>query len=172
MKENVWQEHQHKLGIFTERSVSLIEIKEIHQNLLIQHSAISEEVADAIERNDYVELSHLLVNRSKIQSAINEVESLHEDELNCPISMNDRIGKALKDAAATLESKGEDMLSNVTNNLDKLNKVAGNMVTNAISISNKTLSKGNQLNHRAGKLLIHKTSEGLAKLADIIQKRS
>lgn len=171
MKENVWQEQQHKLGLFTERSVSLLEIKEIHQKLLIQHTAISEEVADAIERNDYVELSHLLVNRGKIQSAIKEIEVLHEDELS-HVSMNDRIGKALKDAAATMESKGEDVLSNVINNLDKFNQSAGNMVTKAISISNKTLSKGNQLNHRAGKLLIHKTSEGLAKLADIIQKRS
>ncbi|HHW36179.1 MAG TPA: hypothetical protein GXX18_02600 [Bacillales bacterium] len=151
MKENVWQEHQHKLGILVERSVSLLEI---YQNLLIQHVAISEEVEDAIERNDYVKLSHLLVNRSKIQSAIKEVESLHVDELNSPDSMNGRICKALKDAAATMESKGEDMLSNVINNLDKFNQTAGNMVTRAISISNKTLSKGNQLNHRAVQLLI------------------
>lgn len=172
MKENVCQEHQHKLGLLTERSVSILEIKEIHQNLLIQHAAISEEVADAIERNDYVNLSHLLVNRSKIQSAIKEVESLHEDELHSPDSMNGRICKALKDAAATMESKGEDMLSNVINNLDKFNQIAGNLVTRAISISNKTLRKGNQLNHRAGKLFIRRTSEGLAKLADIIQKRS
>lgn len=172
MKENVWKEYQHKLGIFTERSVSLLEIKEIHQNLLIQHAAISEEVADAIERNDYVNLSHLLVIRSKIQSAIKEVESLHEDELNSPDSMNSRICKVLKDAAATMESKGEDMLSNVTHNLDKFNQTAEDMVTRAISISNKTLSKANQLNHQAGKLLIRRTSEGLAKLADIIQKRS
>jgi hypothetical protein len=147
MKENVWQGHQHKLGLLTERSVSLLEIKEIHQNLLIQHTAISEELTDAIERNDYVQQSHLLVNRSKIQSAIKEIESLNEHELNSHVSMNDRISKALKDAAITMESKGEDILLNVINNLDKLNQSAHSMVSKVTSISNKTISRGIQLSH-------------------------
>lgn len=172
MKENVWQEQQHKLGLLMERSVSLLEIKEIHYNLLIQNAAISEEVADAIERNDYVQLSHLLINRSKILSAIKEIESLHEHELNSPVSMNDRISEALKDAAITMESKGEDILLNVINNLDKLNQSAHSMVLKATSISNKTISRGNQLSHKVGKFLVHKTSEGVAKLAEVIQKRS
>ncbi|CAM3489502.1 hypothetical protein GCM10009865_32400 [Aeromicrobium ponti] len=172
MKENVWQEQQHKLGLFTEKSVSLFEIKEIHQNLLIQQAAISEEIAVAIIRNEYVKLSHLLVNRSKIQSAIKEIEFLHEDELNSHVSMNDRISKALRDAAITMESKGEDILLNVISNLDKLNKSAHSMISKATSISNKTFSRGNQLSHQAGKFLVHKTSEGLAKLSDVIQKRS
>jgi len=172
MKENVWQEYQHKLGLFKEKSESFLEIKEIHEILLNQHAAISKEVADAIERNDYVELSHLLVNRSKIQTAIEEIKPLHNNELNTYVSMNDRIGKTLKDAATTMESKGEDLLLNVINNLDKLNQSAQSMLSKATAISSKTISRGNQLSHHAGKLLIHKTSEGLAKLADIIQKRS
>ncbi|TLS35407.1 hypothetical protein [Pseudalkalibacillus caeni] len=171
MKENVWKRQQYKLGLLTERSVSLQEVKEIHQNLLNQLASISEEVAEAIERNDYVRLSHLLANRSKIQSAINEIESLYEDELISHISITDRISKALKDTATTMEDEGEDILSKLTNNLDRLNESAGDVVTKAIVISIKTLSKGNQLNHRVGKLIIHKTSDGLAKLADIIQKR-
>jgi uncharacterized protein YicC (UPF0701 family) len=171
MKENVWQKQQYKLGLLTERSVSLLEVKEIHQNLLTQFASISEEIADAIERNDYVTLSHLLANRNKIQSAINEIESLYEDELISHISITNRISKALKDTATTMENKGEDMLSKVTNNLDRLNETTGDVVTKAIWISNKTLSKGNQLNHRAGKLIIHKTSDGLTKLANLIQKR-
>ena len=172
MKENVWQAHQHKLGLLTERSVSLLEIKEIYQNLLIQHANISKGVTDAIERNDYVQLSHLLVNRSKIQSAIKEIESLNEHELNSQVSMNNRLSKALKDTAITMESKGEDILLNVINNLDKLNQSAHSMVLKATSISNKTISRGNQLSYQAGKFLVHKTSEGVAKLADVIQKRS
>lgn len=171
MKENVWRRQQYKLGLLTERSISLQEVKDTHQNLLNQLASISEEVAEAIERNDYVTLSHVLANRSKIQLAINEIESLYEDELISHISITDRISKALKDTATTMEKKGEDMLSKVTNNLDRLNESAGDVVTKAILISNKTLSKGNQLNHRAGKLIIHKTSDGLTKLADIIQKR-
>jgi hypothetical protein len=115
MKENVWQKHQHKLGLFTEKSESFLEIKEIHEILLNKLSAISEDVADAIDRNDYVKLSHLLVSRSKLQTAIEEIESLHEDELNTHVSLNNRIGKALKDAAATMEAKGEDILLNVIN---------------------------------------------------------
>lgn len=171
MKENVWKRQQYKLGLLTERSVSLQEVKEIHQNLLNQLASISEEVAEAIERNDYVTLSDLLANRSKIQLAINEIEFLYEDELISHISITDRISKAHKDTATTMENKGEDMLSKVTNNLDRLNESAGDVVTKAILISNKTLSKGNQLNHLAGKLIIHKTSDSLTKLANIIQKR-
>ncbi|WP_048718284.1 hypothetical protein [Bacillus sp. 522_BSPC] len=172
MKENVWQEQQLKLGLFTEKSESFLELKEIHEILLNKHASISEDVAGAIEANDYVKLSHLLVSRSKLQIAIEEIESLNEDELNTHDSLNDRIGNALKDAAATMETKGEDILLNVIHNLDKLIQSAHSMVSKATLISNKTISKGNQLSHQSGKLLIHKTSEGLVKLADLIQKRS
>ncbi|MFB6466463.1 hypothetical protein ACE38V_06505 [Cytobacillus sp. Hz8] len=172
MKENVWQVHQHKLGSFTEKSVSFLEIIEIHRTLLNKQAAISEELTDAIERNDFVKLSHLLVIRNRIQTAIKEIESLHGDELNFHNSMNCRIGNVLKDAATTVESKGEEILLNVIHNLDKFNHSAHSILEKAILFSNKTFSKGNHLNHIVVKLLVHKASEGLVKLANAFQKRS
>jgi uncharacterized protein YicC (UPF0701 family) len=171
MKKNMPRVKQYHCGSSIERRISLIEVKEIHQNLLNQHVDISNEIADVVEQNDYVKLAHLLVTRSKIEIAINEIESAYQSEFNIQVEMNHCISNALKDAAEKLESKGEDMLLRVTSNLEKLNDTTHTMITIATAISNKTISKGNQLGHDASKLLIRKTSEGLSRLADIIQKR-
>jgi flagellar biosynthesis component FlhA len=125
-----------------------------------------------VEQNDYVNLAHLLVTRSKIETALNEVESVYQSEFNTQVTTNHRIGNALKNAAEKMEAKGEDMLLMVTTNLGKLNDSTHSMITNATALSNKTISKGNQLGHDAGRFLIHKTSEGFSKFANSIQKRS
>ncbi|PMC35510.1 hypothetical protein CJ195_19075 [Bacillus sp. UMB0899] len=173
MKENVWNEKQNQQLVSSAgRNVSVLEIKEIHQTLINQQTSISEEVADAIERNDYVKLSQLLVTRSKIQSAITEIESLHKAELDISVPMNDRIGKSLKDTVSAMESRGEDLLLNIINNLDSFNETAHSIVSKATLTSLKTFSRSNQLGHQAGKLIIHRTAGILSKLADTIQKRS
>ncbi|WP_191566561.1 hypothetical protein [Metabacillus idriensis] len=172
MKKNMTREKQYHCGSSNERSISLIEVKEIHQHLLNQHADISDEIADVVEQNDYVKLAHLLVTRSKIETAINEIESAYQSEINIQVETNHCISNALKDAAMKMEFKGEDMLLKVTSNLEKLNNSTHTMITIATSLSNKAISKGNQLSHDASRLLIHKTSEGLSRLADIIQKRS
>ncbi|MBU8730766.1 hypothetical protein KM915_11955 [Cytobacillus oceanisediminis] len=172
MEKKITRVKQYHCGSSNERSISLIEVKEIHQNLLNQHADISDEIADVVEQNDYVKLAHLLVTRSKIETAINEIESAYQSEFNKQIETNYRISNTLKDAAEKMESKGEKMLLKVTSNLEKLNNSTHTIVTIATALSNKTISKGNQLGHDAGRLLIHKTSEGLSRLATIIQKRS
>ncbi|GAE93890.1 hypothetical protein JCM21714_3002 [Gracilibacillus boraciitolerans JCM 21714] len=172
MEKNMKRVKQNHCGSSNERSISLIEVKEIHQNLLNQHADISDEIANVVEENDYVKLAHLLVTRSKIETAINDIESAYQSEFNKQVETNHRISNALKDAAEKMESKGEDMLLKVTSNLEKLNDSTHTMITIATVLSNKTISKGNQLGHDAGRLLIHKTSEGLSRLATIIQKRS
>ncbi|MED3791060.1 hypothetical protein P4571_01195 [Niallia alba] len=159
------------LGLSNERSLSLIEVKEIHQNLLNQYANISSEIADVVKHNDYVKLSHFLVTRSKIETTINEIESAYSSEFNNQVTTNHRIGDALKNASEKMEAKGEDILLKVTTNLEKLNGSAHSIITIATALSNKTITKGNQLGHNAGRLLIHKTSNGLSKLANIIQKR-
>lgn len=120
MKKNITRVKQYLCGLSNERSISLIEVKEIHQNLLNQHEDISAEIADVVEQNDYVKLAHLLVTRSKIESAINEIESAYQSEFNKQIETNYLISNALKDAAVKMEAKGEDMLIKVTRNLEKL----------------------------------------------------
>ncbi|MEG9298394.1 hypothetical protein V6B33_18160 [Mangrovibacillus sp. Mu-81] len=172
MEKNMTRVKQYHRGSSNERSISLIEVKEIHQNLLNQHADISNEIADVVEQNDYVKLAHLLVTRSKIETAINEIESAYQSEFNKQVQTYHRISNALKDAAKKMESKGEDMLFKVTSNLEKLNDSTHTIITIATALSNKTISKGNQLSHDAGRLLINKTSEGLSRLATIIQKRS
>ncbi|QOY37343.1 hypothetical protein AWH56_006860 [Anaerobacillus isosaccharinicus] len=172
MEKNMTRVKQYHRGTSNERSISLIEVKEIHQNLLNQHADISDEIADVVEQNDYVKLAHLLVTRSKIETAINEIESAYQSEFNIQVETNHCISNALKDAAEKMESKGGDMLLKVTSNLEKLNDSTHTIITIATALSNKTISKGNQLGHDAGRLLIHKTSECLSRLATIIQKRS
>lgn len=172
MEKNMKRVKQYHCGSSNERSISLIEVKEILQHLLNQHANISDEIASVVEQNDYVKLAHLLVTRSKIETAINEIESAYQSEVNKQVETYHRISNALKDAAEKMESKGEDMLLKVTSNLEKLNDSTHTMITIATGLSKRTISKGNQLGHEAGRLLINKTSEGLSKLATIIQKRS
>lgn len=172
MKKNIKRVKQYHCGSSNERSISLIEVKEIHQNLLNQYADISDEIADVVEQNDYVKLAHLLVTRSKIETAINEIEFAYQSEFNKQVETNHRISNALKDAAEKMEFKVQDMLLKVTNNLEKIKDSTHTMITIVTALSNKTISKGNQLGHDAGRLLIHKTSEGLSRLATILQKRS
>ncbi|WP_404469258.1 hypothetical protein [Sutcliffiella horikoshii] len=171
MEKKITRVKQYHSGSSNERSISLIEVKEIHQKLLNQYANISDEIAYVVEQNDYVKLAHLLVARSKIETAINEIESAYQSEFNKQVETYHPISKALKDAAEKMESKGEDMLLKVTSNLEQLNDSTHTMIAIATALSNKTISKGNQLGHDTSKLLIRKTSEGLSRLATIIQKR-
>lgn len=163
---------QYHVGLSSERSVPLIEVKEIYQNLLNQYADISAEVADVVEQNDYVKLAHLLVTRSKIETAINAIETAYHSEFNSQVGKNHQISNALKGAAKKIETKGEDILLKVNSNLEKLNDSTHSIITIATVLSNKTISKGNQFGQNVGRLFIHKTSVGLSKLASFIQKRS
>ncbi|MEK4298895.1 hypothetical protein MKY30_05615 [Oceanobacillus sp. FSL W8-0428] len=166
MRKNLWMDHE----LINGKGVSITEIKTIYQSLLDQDVRIASEIVDSIECNDYVRLSHLLASRSKIQSAIKEVESLHEDVLK--VSTKKRISHVISNAAESMGSKGEDVLLNVINSLEKLNQTTHGLVTKSLDISSKAISKGNQLNHKAGKFLVKKTSQGLSMLADAINKKS
>lgn len=168
MRKNLWLDHE----LIDGKGVPIPEIKTIYQSLLSENERIKDEIVDSIECNDYVRLSHLLVSRSKIQSAIKDVESLHEDDLKDYVSTKERVSQVLSNAANSMEANGEDVLLNVTNSLEKLNQSAHSLLTKSLDISSKAFSKGNQLNNMAGKLLVKKTSKGLSKLADAINKKS
>jgi len=168
MKKTLWKNHE----LINGKRVSIPEIKTIYQSLLDQDVRIASEIVDSIECNDYVRLSHLLASRSKIQSAIKEVESLHEDDLKDYVSTKERVSHVISNAAESMGSKGEDVLLNVINSLEKLNQTTHGLVTKSLDISSKAISKGNQLNHKAGKFLVKKTSQGLSMLADAINKKS
>ncbi|GGM28246.1 hypothetical protein GCM10011351_12690 [Paraliobacillus quinghaiensis] len=172
MSKNVFQEYQSDAEFINGKSISRQEINTIYQSLIEQHEIVIDDLLDAIDCNDYVRLSHLLVSRNKIEIAIKEIEFLQEQEIEADISTSARISCALKDVADTMESKGEEVLEIITTNLEKLNHSAHNMISKTLSISNQTFSEGNRLNHKAGRLLINKTTKGLTKLADVIQKRS
>ncbi|MGY3714923.1 hypothetical protein ACWE42_05310 [Sutcliffiella cohnii] len=168
MRKNLWMDHE----LINGKGVPIPEIKTIYQSLLNENERIKVEIVDSIECNDYVRLSHLLASRSKIQSAIKEVESLHEDDLKDYVSTKERVSLVLSNAANSMEANGEDVLLKVTNSLEKLNQLAHSLVTNSLDISSKAFSKGNQLNHKAGKFLVKKASNGLFKLANAINKKS
>lgn len=168
MRKNLWLDHE----LINGKGVSIPEIKTIYQSLLNENERIKEEIVDSIECNDYVRLSHLLASRGKIQTAIKEVESLHEDDLKNYVSTKERVSYVLTDAAESLESKGENVLLNVIKRLEKMNQSTHNLVNKSLDFSSKAFSKANQLNHKAGKFLVKKTSQGLSKLADAINKKS
>ncbi|MFD1851040.1 hypothetical protein [Oceanobacillus bengalensis] len=168
MGKNLWLDHE----LIDGKGVPIPEIKTIYLSLLNENEKIKDEIVVSIECNDYVRLSHLLVSRSKIQSAIKDVESLHEDDLKDYISTKKRVSQVLSNAANSMEANGEDVLLNVSNSLEKLNQLAHSLVTKSLDISFRAFSKGNQLNHKAGKFLVEKTSKGLCKIADAIYKKS
>ncbi|MDC3418613.1 hypothetical protein [Aquibacillus salsiterrae] len=169
MQKNITTKHHNQ---FFDRSISIPEIRSIYQSLLSQYEDVSDEIEETVDRNDYVKLSHLLVQRSKIQSAIENIESIHEDDLATGLSFNGRIARLLNNVADITQTKGEDVLDAVTSSLERMNQSAQSMATKATSMSTKTFDKGNQLSHQAGTFLVHKTSKSLAKLADTFQKRS
>lgn len=168
MRKNLWMEREMING----KGVPISEIRSIYQSLLNEDERINDEIVDSIECNDYVRLSHLLVSRNKIKTALKEVEALHEDDLKNYVSTKERVSYALTNAAESLESKGEDALLDVIKSLEKMNQSTHSLVTKSLDISSKAFSKGNQLNHKAGKFLVKKTSHGLSKLADAINKKS
>ncbi|MGG4179280.1 hypothetical protein ABEW03_08215 [Virgibacillus pantothenticus] len=168
MRKNLWLDNE----LINGKGVPIPEIKTIYQSLLNENERIKDEIVDSIECNDYVRLSHLLDSRSKIQTALLEVEALHEDDLKNNVSTKERVSYALTNAAESLESKGEDVLLNVIKSLEKMNQSTHSLVTKSLDISSKAFSKGNQFNHKAGKFLVKKTSQGLSKLADTINKKS
>ncbi|WP_102026195.1 hypothetical protein [Salirhabdus sp. Marseille-P4669] len=139
MRKNLWLDHE----LINGKGVPIPEIKTIYQSLLNENERIKVEIVNSIECNDYVRLSHLLASRSKIQSAIKEVESLHEDDLKDYVSTKERVSHVLSNAANSLEANGEDVLLNVTNSLEKLNQSAHSLVTKSLDISSKAFSKGN-----------------------------
>lgn len=168
MRKNLWLDHE----LINGKGVPIPEIKTIYQSLLNENERIKDEIVDSIECNDYVRLSHLLVSRSKIQTALLEVEALHEDDLKNNVSTKERVSYVLTNAAESLESRGEDVLLNVIKSLEKMNHSTHSLVTKSLDFSSKAFSKGNQLNHKAGKILVKKTSQGLSKLAGAINKKS
>ncbi|MFD1040350.1 hypothetical protein ACFQ3N_18400 [Virgibacillus byunsanensis] len=153
------------------RSISIAEVRSIYQTLLAQYEGLSVEIVDSVERNDYVRLSHLLSRRKKLQTALDDIKSLHEDDLVTQQSVKKRIADILNTSAETTESKGEDTLIKITNSLEKVNNSAFNIASKTLDLSTKTISKGNQLNHSVGKFLVNKTSKGLSKLADTFYKQ-
>lgn len=168
MRKNLWLGHE----LINGKGVSIPEIKTIYQSLLNENERINDEIVDSIECNDYVRISHLLGSRNKIQRALKEVEALHEEDLNNYASTKERVSYALTNAAELLESKGEDVLLTVIKSLDKMNQSTHSLVAKSLDFSSKAFSTGNQLNHKAGKFLVKKTSQGLSKLADAINKKS
>ncbi|MEC1159009.1 hypothetical protein [Cytobacillus horneckiae] len=168
MRKNLWLDHE----LINGKGVTIPEIKTIYQSLLNDDERIKDEIVDSIECNDYVRLSHLLASRSKIQTAIKEVESLHEDVLKNYVSTKERVSHVLSNAAESLESKGEDVLLDIVKGLEKMSHSTHSLVTKSLDISSKAFSKGNQLNHKVGKFLVKKTSKGLFKLANAINKKS
>lgn len=168
MRKNLWMDHK----LINGKGVPIPEIKTIYQSLLNENERIKDEIVDSIECNDYVRLSHLLVSRNKIKTALKEVEALHEGDLNNYASTKERVSYALTNAAELLESKGEDVLLTVIKSLDKMNQSTHSLVAKSLDFSSKAFSTGNQLNHKAGKILVKKTSQGLSKLADAINKKS
>ncbi|MDM8101343.1 hypothetical protein [Oceanobacillus oncorhynchi] len=153
------------------RSISIPEVKSIYQTLLDQYEGLSVEIVDSVKRNDYVRLSHLLSRRKKLQTALDDIKTLHEDDLVTQQSLKKRIANVLKTSAETTESKGEDALIKITNSLEKVNNSAYNIASKTLDFSTKTISKGNRLNHSVGKFLVNKTSKGLSKLADAFNKK-
>lgn len=153
------------------RSISIPEVKSIYQTLLNQYEDLSVEIVDSVERNDYVRLSHLLSRRKKLQTALDDIKSLHEDELITQQTIKARVNNALKSSAEITKAKGEDVLIKVTNSIDKVNYSAHNIASKTLDFSAKTISKGNQLNNSVGKFLVNKTSKGLSKLADVFNKQ-
>lgn len=147
------------------QSISISEVKSIYQELLDEESLLAAEILHTIETNDYVKLTHLLTNRSKIQVAIKEIESLHGKDLINYKSHKERVSSTLEQYAESLSSFG------MVQRLDDLNESAHNMLTKTFNLSSKVLSTSNKLNQKLGNHLLKKAVRGISKVSVAMTKK-
>ena len=91
MNMNIWNYNK----LINGKSIPLAEMKSIYQELLEEQALIATEVRHIVEVNDYVKLNQMLSKRSKIQSAIKEIELLHGEELMNSNTDNKRLSDTL-----------------------------------------------------------------------------
>ncbi|MFL0363150.1 hypothetical protein ACH0BF_09010 [Pseudobacillus sp. 179-B 2D1 NHS] len=171
MKKNVWDTYQDQERI-NGKDISLSEIRTIHRSLVEQYEGIGRDIVDAIDRNDCVKLTLLITKRKQVQTAIEEIETMYEDDLCTSQMLRGRIVDGLRNSAQLSEKNGGDVLQSVRDSLEKLNHSAHSAASKTLTVSLKAISIGNQLQHKAGRFIVSQTSSGLLKIANVLKKNS
>jgi hypothetical protein len=105
-----------------------------------------------------------------VEAALNELITLYADELSTAQSFRNQIFTRLRNSAQMIDEKGEDLLLNLSDTLDKLNQSVHTNASKALELTAKVFSLSNQLHHKTGRFLLNQTSTSLSKLADVFKK--
>lgn len=170
MTKNIWEDYWTQYERINGKNISATEVQLIHKELLKQYEEVAQEIVSSIDRNDFVKLSLLITRRKRVKTALNELLSLYADELSSAQSFRDQISTGLRDWAQIIEEKGEELLLDLGDTLDKLNQSVHTHASKGLDCSSKIFSQSNQLHHKAARFVVNQTSASLLKLADIFKK--
>ncbi|WLV24648.1 hypothetical protein QR721_13560 [Aciduricibacillus chroicocephali] len=167
LKRSWKQNHPNTFDILNGKGVSTSEVRSIYRALQDQHVANAQGIAEAIEQNDYVTLKILLEQRKGITGAI---EATIQDSSKVQV-FKDHIIDMLSSSATFADEKGQIILDRVTDIVEKANSKTHNLVTSTVDTSARMISKGNRLNHKTGKFILDKASDGLSMLSSLIKNK-
>jgi uncharacterized protein YicC (UPF0701 family) len=170
MRKNIWEDYWTQYERINGKNISPREVQMIHKELLKQYEEIAQEIVGSIDRNDYVKLSLLITRRKKVKTALNELLSLYADELSSAQIFRNRISTGLRDCAQMIEEKGEELLLDLSDTLEKLNQSVHTKASKALDCTSKVFNQSNQLHHKAAHFVVNQTSSSLLKLADVFKK--
>lgn len=170
MKKNVWEDYWSQYERINGKNISPTEAQMIHKELLNQYEEVAQEIVKSIDRNDYIKLSLLITRRKSVKTALNELLSLYAYELSSAQFFRNRISTRLRDRAHIIEEKGNDLLFDFGDTLDKLNQSVHTKASKALDCTSKVFSQSNQLHHKAARFVVNQTSASLSKLAEVLKK--
>ncbi len=127
----------------------------IYHYLQQQYEDVVSRTNDAVQRNDYVQLLHLIEERQHLENAMNEIKSLAHADSSCNEA----------------EIDADKIIEKMTNNVEAANQFLRRLLISSVDKTSKTITKGNQFSLKTTKTLMHKTANGLTKLADLIHQK-
>lgn len=167
MKMHVWNYNK----LINGKSIPLAEVKSIYQELLEEQAFIATEVHHTVEANDYVKLNQLLSKRSKVQSAIKEIELLHGEELMNSNTDNKRLSDTLNRYIEALSAHQKDISSELNHCINHLNTSAHSLFKRAAKLPVDRFNLDKKKSRSVGDIMLKKTICGISKVSSTINRK-
>jgi len=167
MKMHVWNYNK----LINGKSIPLAEVKSIYQELLEEQAFIATEVHHTVEANDYVKLNQLLSKRSKVQSAIKEIELLHGDDVINYKTDTKRGLDILNRYVEALSTHQKDVSSELRHCINQLSTSAHSLFKNATKRSAAACNINKHNNHKLVDVLLKKTIREVSRMGASIRKK-
>lgn len=167
MKMHVWNYNK----LINGKSIPLAEVKSIYQELLEEQAFIATEVHHTVEANDYVKLNQLLSKRSKVQSAIKEIELLHGEELMNSNTDNKQLSDTLNRYIEALSAQQKNISSELNYCINHSNTSAHSLLKRAAKLPVDRFNLDKKKSRSVGDIMLKKTIRGISKVSSTINRK-